>query len=107
MTLLRAAAKNHARVVILSDPKDYNEFLSQWKSGNDTVSEDFRKRMAVKVRCPSTRTPSIAKFGRPSPTPLPTIPPSPTTSVANTHPLMESPLLPPRTRPSSSSALSN
>ncbi|KAL8276157.1 hypothetical protein RQP46_011451 [Phenoliferia psychrophenolica] len=49
VTLLRAAAKNHGRVVILSDPKDYDEFLSQWKSGNGTVSEDFRRRMAVKA----------------------------------------------------------
>ena len=53
MTLLRAAAKNHGRVVILSDPKDYDEFLSQWKSGNGTVSEDFRRRMAVKVCFPA------------------------------------------------------
>ncbi|KAM0755657.1 AICARFT/IMPCHase bienzyme [Meredithblackwellia eburnea MCA 4105] len=49
VTLLRAAAKNHARVVILSDPKDYDEFIAQWKSGNGTVSEDFRRRMAVKA----------------------------------------------------------
>ena len=49
VTLLRAAAKNHDRVVILSDPKDYNEFLSQWKAGNGSVTEDFRRRMAVKV----------------------------------------------------------
>lgn len=50
VTLLRAAAKNHDRVVILSDPKDYNEFLEQWKTGNGSVSEEFRRRMAVKVR---------------------------------------------------------
>lgn len=52
VTLLRAAAKNHARVIILSDPKDYDEFLAQWKSGNGNVSEDFKKRMAVKVCLP-------------------------------------------------------
>lgn len=50
MTLLRAAAKNHDRVVILSDPKDYPEFLAQWKAGNGQVSDEFRQRMAVKVR---------------------------------------------------------
>lgn len=49
VTLLRAAAKNHDRVVILSDPKDYDEFLAQWKAGNGSVTEDFRRRMAVKV----------------------------------------------------------
>lgn len=49
VTLLRAAAKNHDRVVILSDPKDYEEFLAQWKAGNGQVSDEFRQRMAVKV----------------------------------------------------------
>ncbi|BGP21390.1 bifunctional phosphoribosylaminoimidazolecarboxamide formyltransferase/IMP cyclohydrolase [Rhodotorula toruloides] len=49
VTLLRAAAKNHDRVVILSDPKDYDEFLAQWKAGNGQVSEEFRQRMAVKA----------------------------------------------------------
>lgn len=49
VTLLRAAAKNHQRVIILSDPKDYDEFLSLWKSGNGNVSDEFKKRMAVKV----------------------------------------------------------
>jgi len=55
VTLLRAAAKNHDRVVILSDPKDYDEFLAQWKAGNGTVSDEFKQRMAVKVRLASTR----------------------------------------------------
>lgn len=50
VTLLRAAAKNHDRVVILSDPNDYDEFLQQWKAGNGTVTDEFRQRMAVKVR---------------------------------------------------------
>ncbi|GAA5957428.1 hypothetical protein JCM3765_001134 [Sporobolomyces pararoseus] len=49
VTLLRAAAKNHDRVVILSDPKDYEEFLSQWKAGKGQVSDEFRQRMAVKA----------------------------------------------------------
>ncbi|GAA5922757.1 uncharacterized protein JCM15063_003416 [Sporobolomyces koalae] len=49
VTLLRAAAKNHDRVVILSDPKDYDEFLAQWKQGNGQVSDEFRQRMAVKA----------------------------------------------------------
>lgn len=50
VTLLRAAAKNHDRVVILSDPKDYEEFLAQWKAGKGQVTDEFRQRMAVKVR---------------------------------------------------------
>ena len=49
VTLLRAAAKNHDRVVILSDPKDYDTFLAEWNAGKGTVSDAFRKRMAVKV----------------------------------------------------------
>ncbi|ORY74998.1 cytidine deaminase-like protein [Leucosporidium creatinivorum] len=49
VTLLRAAAKNHDRVIILSDPKDYDEFLAQWKAGNGQVTDDFRRRMAVKA----------------------------------------------------------
>ncbi|GAA5922331.1 hypothetical protein JCM1841_003072 [Sporobolomyces salmonicolor] len=49
VTLLRAAAKNHDRVVILSDPKDYDEFLQQWKAGHGQVSDEFRQRMAVKA----------------------------------------------------------
>ncbi|GAA6036010.1 hypothetical protein JCM8097_005213 [Rhodosporidiobolus ruineniae] len=49
VTLLRAAAKNHDRVVILCDPKDYPEFLEQWKAGNGQVSDEFRQRMAVKA----------------------------------------------------------
>lgn len=49
VTLLRAAAKNHDRVVILSDPKDYEEFLAQFKAGKGQVSDEFKQRMAVKV----------------------------------------------------------
>ncbi|GAA5972618.1 hypothetical protein JCM11641_002938 [Rhodosporidiobolus odoratus] len=49
VTLLRAAAKNHDRVTILCDPKDYPEFLEQWKAGNAQVSDEFRQRMAVKA----------------------------------------------------------
>ncbi|BGP12446.1 hypothetical protein JCM10213_006988 [Rhodosporidiobolus nylandii] len=49
VTLLRAAAKNHDRVTILCDPKDYPEFLAQWKAGNGQVSDEFRQRMAVKA----------------------------------------------------------
>ncbi|KAL2366758.1 bifunctional phosphoribosylaminoimidazolecarboxamide formyltransferase/IMP cyclohydrolase [Blastomyces dermatitidis] len=47
VTLLRAAAKNHARVTILSDPSDYPEFLSQLEAGD--VSEKNRKLYALKA----------------------------------------------------------
>ena len=110
VTLLRAAAKNHGRVVILSDPRDYDEFLAQWKSGNGTVSEDFRRRMAVKVRLcffALARRQLIEMSGRPSPTPPRTTRPSPTTSAASTRLRTRSRPPPPRTRPSLSSAPSS
>ncbi|KAK0657123.1 cytidine deaminase-like protein [Cercophora newfieldiana] len=36
VTLIRAAAKNHARVTILSDPNDYPEFLKELEAGEIT-----------------------------------------------------------------------
>ena len=36
VTLLRAAAKNHARVCVLSDPQDYAEFLQGLDKGDVT-----------------------------------------------------------------------
>lgn len=72
VTLLRAAAKNHARVTILSDPKDYPEFLEQLKEGggisqqsrnlyslkaftmtaeyDDAISDFFRKKYASNIK---------------------------------------------------------
>ena len=47
VTLLRAAAKNHARVTILSDPNDYSTFLQELGSGD--VSEKNRKLYALKA----------------------------------------------------------
>ncbi|ODV79965.1 AICARFT/IMPCHase bienzyme [Suhomyces tanzawaensis NRRL Y-17324] len=47
VTLLRAAAKNHARVTILSDPKDYAGFLEELKSGE--ISDQARNRYALKA----------------------------------------------------------
>ena len=46
VTLLRAAAKNHSRVTILSDPADYAEFLQELKNG---VTEKSRKMYALKA----------------------------------------------------------
>jgi phosphoribosylaminoimidazolecarboxamide formyltransferase/IMP cyclohydrolase len=47
VTLLRAAAKNHARVSILSDPQDYAQFLDSWKKGS--VDQATRSNLALKA----------------------------------------------------------
>ncbi|TPX14255.1 uncharacterized protein E0L32_000649 [Thyridium curvatum] len=47
VTLIRAAAKNHARVTILSDPADYAEFLKELDAGE--VKESSRKLYALKA----------------------------------------------------------
>ncbi|MFH1524131.1 MAG: hypothetical protein ABIF04_04125 [Chloroflexota bacterium] len=46
VTLIRAAAKNHARVTLVCDPADYAEVLSALKSGG--LSDEMRKRLAIK-----------------------------------------------------------
>ena len=47
VTLIRAAAKNHTRVTILSDPADYAEFLQELERGD--VTEQSRKLHALKA----------------------------------------------------------
>lgn len=47
VTLLRAAAKNHSRVTILSDPNDYPGFLEELNKGE--VTENSRKVYALKA----------------------------------------------------------
>ncbi|CAH6720978.1 bifunctional purine biosynthesis protein Ade17p [[Candida] jaroonii] len=47
VTLLRAAAKNHKRVVILSDPNDYAGFLQELKTGE--ISSETRNKYALKA----------------------------------------------------------
>lgn len=47
VTLLRAAAKNHARVVTLCDPNDYESVINQLKSG--PVSQASRNMLALKA----------------------------------------------------------
>ena len=49
VTLLRAAAKNHARVSALSDPADYAEFLEAWIKGSGDVGQKLRNRLALKA----------------------------------------------------------
>jgi phosphoribosylaminoimidazolecarboxamide formyltransferase/IMP cyclohydrolase len=49
VTLLRAAAKNHERVSVLSDPADYTEFLQSWQSGQGDVGQAMRSKLALKA----------------------------------------------------------
>lgn len=45
--MLRAAAKNHARVSIVSDPADYSKVIEELKNGQ--VSQETRNMLALKV----------------------------------------------------------
>ncbi|KAG8421298.1 bifunctional phosphoribosylaminoimidazolecarboxamide formyltransferase/IMP cyclohydrolase [Metarhizium acridum] len=47
VTLIRAAAKNHSRVTILSDPQDYAGFLEELEQGE--ITEASRNRYALKA----------------------------------------------------------
>ncbi|KAI1823974.1 AICARFT/IMPCHase bienzyme [Xylaria intraflava] len=47
VTLIRAAAKNHARVTILSDPQDYSSFLKELEEGE--IKEASRNKYALKA----------------------------------------------------------
>ncbi|KAI9509671.1 AICARFT/IMPCHase bienzyme [Russula earlei] len=49
VTLLRAAAKNHARVSVLSDPSDYAGFVRAWTEGKGDVGAALRRRLALKA----------------------------------------------------------
>ncbi|KAF8714262.1 hypothetical protein AX14_012855 [Amanita brunnescens Koide BX004] len=49
VTLLRAAAKNHERVSVLSDPADYAEFLQAWTESQGHVSQNIRSKLALKA----------------------------------------------------------
>lgn len=48
VTLLRAAAKNHERVTIVCDPKDYTRVANQFLQNGDT-SLETRRELAVKA----------------------------------------------------------
>lgn len=47
VTLIRAAAKNHGRVTILTNPSDYPEFLKELKAGS--ISDASRSQYALKA----------------------------------------------------------
>jgi phosphoribosylaminoimidazolecarboxamide formyltransferase/IMP cyclohydrolase len=49
VTLLRAAAKNHERVTVLSDPKDYDRFIDAWRKGNGDIGQTLRNELALKA----------------------------------------------------------
>lgn len=49
VTLLRAAAKNHGRVTILSDPADYGEFLQAYTEGQGNIGQNLRSKLALKA----------------------------------------------------------
>ncbi|CCH59748.1 hypothetical protein TBLA_0B09310 [Henningerozyma blattae CBS 6284] len=49
VTLLRAAAKNHSRVTILSDPEDYPAFLNEIQQNKNVISQDLRNSLALKA----------------------------------------------------------
>lgn len=48
VTLLRAAAKNHARVTVLVDPHDYKQVLDEIRGAGDTT-EKTRQTLALKA----------------------------------------------------------
>jgi phosphoribosylaminoimidazolecarboxamide formyltransferase/IMP cyclohydrolase len=50
VTLLRAAAKNHARVTVICDPSDYEKVAEEMAhSGNCDTSAETRKQLALKA----------------------------------------------------------
>jgi phosphoribosylaminoimidazolecarboxamide formyltransferase/IMP cyclohydrolase len=46
VTLIRAAAKNHERVMLVCDPADYNSILEELRAGG--ISSKTREKLAVK-----------------------------------------------------------
>ncbi len=48
-TMLRAAAKNYPNIVVLSDPKQYPEFLELSKIDSKGFSMNYRRRLATEV----------------------------------------------------------
>ncbi|MFH5835964.1 bifunctional phosphoribosylaminoimidazolecarboxamide formyltransferase/IMP cyclohydrolase [Proteiniclasticum sp. C24MP] len=48
-TMLRAAAKNYKYVYTLSDPQDYESFLSVYSNGTEEEKAAFRKKLAGQV----------------------------------------------------------
>lgn len=52
VTLLRAAAKNHARVTVVCEPEDYVAVAAEMQgSDSKDTSLETRRRLALKVGC--------------------------------------------------------
>uniref|UniRef100_A0AC34Q992 Bifunctional purine biosynthesis protein ATIC n=2 Tax=Panagrolaimus sp. JU765 TaxID=591449 RepID=A0AC34Q992_9BILA len=49
VTLLRAAAKNHARVTVICDPKDYENVIKELQKNNGQISTETRQLLALKA----------------------------------------------------------
>lgn len=50
VALLRAAAKNHARVTVVCDPEDYSCVAKEMKSSSNTATSlEIRRQLALKV----------------------------------------------------------
>lgn len=71
-SLIRAAAKNHARVAVVVDPDDYKDFLRELSAGE--ISMESRQRLAIKAyrhtaaydAAISTHLPALIEGGLPS-----------------------------------------
>jgi phosphoribosylaminoimidazolecarboxamide formyltransferase/IMP cyclohydrolase len=48
-TMIRAAAKNHQYVTVLSDPLQYDSYIKEYTENNGRVSEQFNKKCAARV----------------------------------------------------------
>ncbi|MAA73430.1 MAG: bifunctional phosphoribosylaminoimidazolecarboxamide formyltransferase/inosine monophosphate cyclohydrolase [Salinisphaeraceae bacterium] len=61
--MLRAAAKNHRWVCVLTDPGDYAEFVAELKANAGAVGAEFRQRAALKgFRLTSAYDAAIADY---------------------------------------------
>ncbi|MCY6383220.1 bifunctional phosphoribosylaminoimidazolecarboxamide formyltransferase/IMP cyclohydrolase [Hoeflea prorocentri] len=47
--MIRAAAKNHAYVTVVTDPSDYQALIEELESANGALTYEFRKHMAAKA----------------------------------------------------------
>ncbi len=69
-TLLRAAAKNHPRVTVICDPKDYQTIVAELKTNQGTLDQSRRKQLAGRAFAHTAYYDTlIADFLRASPYP--------------------------------------
>ena len=47
--MLRASAKNHKHVTIVTDPADYDELLTEMETNNGATTLEFRQKLALKA----------------------------------------------------------